>query len=69
MTLSPVSEASREEANLNERKNSHTPLYGVKEFVCLSVTKFDPNYLGTGKTKWAEFFLQHLWQNEFSQKF
>ena len=28
---------------LTERKNPHTPVYGVKEFVCLSVTKFDPN--------------------------
>ena len=35
--LSPASEASREVANLTERKNLHTPVYGVKEFVCLSV--------------------------------
>ena len=27
----------REVANLSERKNLHTPVYGVKEFVCLSV--------------------------------
>ena len=33
----PVIEASREIANLTERKNQHTPVYGVKEFVCLSV--------------------------------
>ena len=33
----PASEASREVANLTERKNPHTPVYGVKEFVCLSV--------------------------------
>ena len=33
-----ASEASREVANLTERKNPHTPVYGVKEFVCLSVT-------------------------------
>ena len=33
---SPASEASREVANLTERKNTHPPLYGVKEFVCLS---------------------------------
>ena len=33
----PASEASREGANLTERKNPHTPLYGVKEFVCLPV--------------------------------
>ena len=32
-----LSEASREVANLTERKNTHTPVYGVKEFVCLSV--------------------------------
>ena len=37
VTLSPVSEASREVANLTWRKNPHTPSYGVKEFVCLSV--------------------------------
>ena len=47
----PASEASREVANLTERKNTHTPVYGVKEFVCLSVTNFDPNYLGTGRTE------------------
>ena len=33
----PVSQGSRELANLTERKNLHTPLHGVKEFVCLSV--------------------------------
>ena len=33
----PASKASREVAILTERKNPHTPLYGVKEFVCLSV--------------------------------
>ena len=50
----PAREASKEGANLTERKNQHTSVYGVKEFVrlsvCLSVTKFDPNYLRTGKT-------------------
>ena len=35
--LSPASEASREVSNLTERKNLHTPVYGVKEFVCLCV--------------------------------
>ena len=34
---SPESKASRESANLTERKNLHTPVYGVREFVCLSV--------------------------------
>ena len=33
----PASEVSKEVANLTERKNTHTPLYGVKEFICLSV--------------------------------
>ena len=47
----PASEASREVANLTERKNPHTLVYGVKEFVCLSVTKFDPNYLKTDRTE------------------
>ena len=32
----PGSEASREVANLIERKNPHTPVHGVTEFVCLS---------------------------------
>ena len=49
----PGSEASREVANLNEIKNPHTPVNGVKEFVCLSVTNFDLNYLRTGKIDWA----------------
>ena len=31
----PVSEASREVANLTERKNPHTPVYGVKENLLL----------------------------------
>ena len=42
----PVSKASREVANLTGEK-IHIPIYGVKEFVCLSVTKCDPNYLRT----------------------
>ena len=33
MWLSPASKASREVANLSERKNPHTRVYGVKEFV------------------------------------
>ena len=33
----PTSEARREVANLTERKNPPTPVFGVKEFVCLSV--------------------------------
>ena len=37
LNFSPASEVSREVANLNERKNPHTHVNGVKEFVCLSV--------------------------------
>ena len=33
----PARKASREVANLTERKNPPTPVYGVKEFVRLSV--------------------------------
>ena len=36
----PASEASREVANLTERKNPHTPVYGVKEFVRLAACIF-----------------------------
>ena len=35
--LPPASEASRELLNLTERKNSQTPVYGVKKFLYLSV--------------------------------
>ena len=48
-----ASEASREVANLIERKNMHTLVYGVKEFVCLSDTNFDSNNPRTGRTEWA----------------
>ena len=51
-----MSEANREVANLTERKKMHNPVYDVKEFDCLSITNFDPNYLRTGKTEWTEFF-------------
>ena len=37
--MSPASEASREVANLTWRKNPHTPIYGVKEFVCVFKAK------------------------------
>ena len=43
----PASEASRDVANLIGRKNPHTPIYGVKVFVCLSVTNFNPNYISS----------------------
>ena len=56
-----MSEASRELANLTERKNLHNPVCGVKEFVCPSVTNFDLNYIRTGWTEWAIKNLGHLW--------
>ena len=70
MYIPPASKASWEVANLTERKNPHAPLYGVKEFVRLSVClfDFDPNYFRTGRTKWAEILTGHLWQNECSLK-
>ena len=40
----PANEQSREVANFTEKNYQHTPVYGVKEFVCLSVVNFDPNY-------------------------
>ena len=42
-----ASKVSREVANLTNRKNPYTQIYGVKEFICLSV--FHPNYLRTGR--------------------
>ena len=42
----------------------HTPVYGVKEFFCLSVclyaVNFEPNYLRTGWTEWAKKLNFHL---------
>ena len=60
MCYPPASEASREVANLTERKNPHTPVHGVKNFVRLSVINFNPNYLRTGKTEWANKKFGHL---------
>ena len=55
----PASKASMEVADLTERRNPHNPVYGVKEFVCLSVClsvcdELWPNYPMTGWTKWAK---------------
>ena len=58
LELPPASQASREVANLAKRKNVHTPVFGVKKFVCPSVVNFDPNYLRTGKTEWGKKLLQ-----------
>ena len=37
----PASEVSREVANLTARKNPHTPVFGVKEFVRLVQGQID----------------------------
>ena len=39
----PMSKGSREVANLTERKNPHTPVCGVKEFVRLSSVYLSSN--------------------------
>ena len=49
----PASEASNGISKFNCKKKS---VYGVKEFVRLSVVNFVPNYLRIGKTEWAEIF-------------
>ena len=56
--------ASREVANSNERKN--TPVYGVKEFVCL-LTTLTPIISGVAKEIGLKFFLGHLWQKAISK--
>ena len=60
-----MSKASRKVANLTERKYPHAPVNGVKEFVRQSVTKFDPNYLRTGRTEWDEFFFRTSMANYY----
>ena len=37
-------------------KNLQTPIYGVKEFVCLLVMNFVLNYLRTREIEWAEIW-------------
>ena len=59
----------REVENLTGRKNPHTPVYGVKEFVRLSVVNFDLNYLGTGKTEWVDIFLDIFGKMNVLKKF
>ena len=64
----PASKVSREVVNLTWRKNPHTTVYGVKEFVCLSiclsVVKFDLNYLRTGEIEWAEIFFSPIFASK-----
>ena len=53
----PASKASREVANLTERKKSAYPRKWSQRMypsVRLSVTNFDPNYHRSGKTEQAE---------------
>ena len=64
---SPANKASREVANLTERKNLHTPVYGVKEFVCLSVClsvcllpNLTPIISGLAKQNGLKLFLESL---------
>ena len=51
LNFPPASEVYWQVANLNERKKKHPPIYGFKEFVWLSVTNFDPNYLRTRRAQ------------------
>ena len=61
MMLSSCEQSKEGEvANLTERNNPQAPVYGVKEFVCMSVVHFYPNYLRTGKTEWAKKNLRTL---------
>ena len=65
-----ASAASREVANLTERKINIPPYMVSKNLsVRLSAVNFDPNYLRTGKTEWANKNLGHLWQKDKSQNF
>ena len=53
----PASKASREVANFT-KKNPPAHVFGAKILsCCLSVLKFDLNYLMISRTKWAEIFL------------
>ena len=41
-----------------KKKSTHPLIWCLRIFlpVCLSLTNVDPNYLGTGRIEWAEFF-------------
>ena len=56
----PAREVSSDVANLTERKNPHAPVNGVKEFVCVSVTNFDPNFSGLAEQNGLKFFRTFL---------
>ena len=56
----PTSKASREVSNWTEIKTL-THVYGVKEFITLSVCRhFDYNYLRTGKIEQADMFKKKI---------
>ena len=66
----PASEASREVENFDWKK-IHMPPYMVSKnlSVCLSVTKFNPNYLRTGRIEQAKiFFTTSLSKSHVSKK-
>ena len=48
-----ASEASREVANLTERKNMHTLVYGVKNLSVCLIQTLTPIIPGLAKTEWA----------------
>ena len=57
LILSPSSKASREVANFTRKKiHTHLEMVSKNSSVCLSVAKFDLNYLRTGKIEWTDFF-------------
>ena len=73
--LSPPSKVSREVANLTWRKNTHTPVYGVKEFVCLCIVNPWPPFWCKPKTlflppssyfcSFLTFFMKKMWKRIF----
>ena len=54
-----------EVANLTERKNIQPPVYGVKEFVCLSlwlsVANFDLIYILNNGHRYKNITKDHSW--------
>ena len=57
-----ANEASRKVANLSKRKNPHAPVYGVKEFVCLSVCLSVTHYLKKMSSLKKELFNSNKFQ-------
>ena len=69
---SPASEASRQVANLTERKNPLTPVNGVNEFVCLYLFEYfyfivnNIRFFGLG---WLERSSTHLFFSQSALSF